>query len=58
MRGIQIYNEIGRLCRVLVHRPGNETHNHAEDDFEQVFFLYVPGASALMWTRRSKSIAR
>lgn len=39
MRGIQIYNEIGRLRRVLVHRPGNETHNHAEDDFEQVFSL-------------------
>ena len=45
MHGIQIYDEIGRLKRVLVHKPGPETHNYAEGDFEQVFSLRK-------WSRR------
>lgn len=45
MQGVQIYSEIGKLSRALVHRPGIETCNYAEDDFEQVFSLRK-------WTKR------
>ena len=39
---IEVYSEIGRLRRVLLHRPGAELENLAPDYLEQMLFDDIP----------------
>lgn len=39
MTQIQVYNEIGRLRKAILHRPGHETRNYPEGQFSQIFTL-------------------
>ena len=40
--GIHVYNEIGRLKKVLLHRPGNELLNLTPDTLEKLLFDDIP----------------
>ena len=41
-RGIQVYSEIGKLNRVLLHRLGREIEGLVPDNFERLLFDEIP----------------
>lgn len=41
-KGIQVYSEIGRLKRVLLHRPGKEIENLTPDLMDRLLFDDIP----------------
>ena len=40
--GIHVYNEIGRLKRVLLHRPGDEFLNLTPNTLQRLLFDDIP----------------
>jgi arginine deiminase len=42
LNGLQIYSEIGKLRRVLLHRPGEEIENLTPDLMERLLFDDIP----------------
>ena len=42
MRGIHVTSEIGKLRKVLLHRPGNELLNLTPDTLEELLFDDIP----------------
>ena len=42
MKGINVFSEIGKLKKVLLHRPGKEIENLTPDLLERLLFDDVP----------------
>ena len=42
MKGIHVTSEIGKLKKVLLHRPGNELLNLTPDTLEELLFDDIP----------------
>ena len=41
-QGLQIYSEIGKLKKVLLHRPGEEIENLTPDLMQRLLFDDIP----------------
>ena len=41
-KGVRVYSEIGKLRKVILHRPGEEINNVSPDTMQELLFDEVP----------------